>query len=1195
MSLGPINRELLMKYLLGDLSEEKQAQIEDAYSVDDDLHEELQEVEIDLVHRYVDNELSEEDREKFERLFLVPPGRRDEVAFARAFKAYTSGATPESPKGPETAKPVWSRLQPFLVPLRYAAMLLISVAVGYVIYRTVIYQSPETKVILALNEAHRGLRPTATRISGLDYGRVLDTRGGDQDKVDRIAFATAEMTALENVRSHPEASSFHALGRVYLAKSSFDDAIIQLEKALELDQTNAQIRNDLGVALFEKARISEKEDERAIQLAESRVQFDKAIELDGSFLAPVFNRALWYEYMSLPDDAEREWRAYLDKDSASGWADEARERLRAIEERRKRSSQTGEARLEDFRKAFQDGDERGAWLALSRSRTRFGNTIAETLLDEFLQFSADGQPAQARSRLGLAIYAGELEVRRAGDRFTQDLVRFYKRTTPARRELVGQARKLVKEGNENSKQTEYEKAVELHTRARTLFERSGDFCERVFAEYRVGSCNLRIDPDAALAILDRLTAECERKGYKWLLAQALLGMSDAESSKRNFSRTLEYSNRSLKLSEEVDDPSGALRNRQLPVAMHQQFGEYAKSSGLIIRALEEAARFSPEPQDLWTFYHQMAFNLHSMNFPTVALSFLRAAVGIAQQLETPIYTSRSYGLLALIHRAMKDYDQAVGSAQLALLEGERIAGEKSRNNLIASSTLNLAHIYRESGDFGNALECYNRAIEIHKALGLDIYKFQAHQGRLSSLIALNDPAAGAEIAETVALVEEYRSRITEESNRNAFFDLAQSIFDIAIDFTYSKMNDPRAAFDYAEASHARSLLDLMEAGAQVAGAEAPELQLQAVARPMDLSEIAGRLPDRAQLLQYAVLDDKLLIWLIARDIFEIRKVDIHAGEIDDKVETFLRLVTAKPDSSIDDVKQRGKELYDILVGPVDSQLDEHKPLYIVPDKSLHHLPFGALVSSETGKYLIEHYALALAPSSTLFVRQSEAASSRVRADDERVLSIGNPRFDRNRFPLPNLWSASHEARGIAGLYKFSSLYLEDDARAAQIKREMPNSDVIHFAGHYVADQQSPMLSKLLMAKVGGDSIQAQPSDEFITISEIYKMNLERTRLVVLSACRTGIERLYRGEGAVGAARPFIKAGVPVVVASLWPVETESTAALMISFHQYRKEHGLSTIESLQRAQQDMLHHPVSSYHHPYFWAGFAVIGGFARY
>jgi CHAT domain-containing protein len=71
----------------------------------------------------------------------------------------------------------------------------------------------------------------------------------------------------------------------------------------------------------------------------------------------------------------------------------------------------------------------------------------------------------------------------------------------------------------------------------------------------------------------------------------------------------------------------------------------------------------------------------------------------------------------------------------------------------------------------------------------------------------------------------------------------------------------------------------------------------------------------------------------------------------------------------------------------------------------------------------------------------------------------------------------------------------------------------------------------------------------------------------------------------------MSAGVPVVVASLWPVDSPATAELMIKFHEYRRNKGASTAEALRRAQRDMLSMSDQKLHKPYAWAGFVAFGG----
>ncbi len=160
---------------------------------------------------------------------------------------------------------------------------------------------------------------------------------------------------------------------------------------------------------------------------------------------------------------------------------------------------------------------------------------------------------------------------------------------------------------------------------------------------------------------------------------------------------------------------------------------------------------------------------------------------------------------------------------------------------------------------------------------------------------------------------------------------------------------------------------------------------------------------------------------------------------------------------------------------------------------------------------------------------------------------------------------------------------------------MDRADVIHIASHYVIDEHDPMLSKLLLTSSASAVDKVESSDSFLQAYEVYKRKLPITRLVALSACRTGVERYYSGEGMIGMSRTFLAAGVPLVAASLWPVESNPTADLMTSFHRYRKRAGLSSAAALRQAQLDMLNDPRQEHKQPYYWASFVLIGGYASF
>jgi CHAT domain-containing protein len=161
-----------------------------------------------------------------------------------------------------------------------------------------------------------------------------------------------------------------------------------------------------------------------------------------------------------------------------------------------------------------------------------------------------------------------------------------------------------------------------------------------------------------------------------------------------------------------------------------------------------------------------------------------------------------------------------------------------------------------------------------------------------------------------------------------------------------------------------------------------------------------------------------------------------------------------------------------------------------------------------------------------------------------------------------------------------------NARKSVFRQEASKYSIIHLATHGILDDASPMYSRLVMARAEND-----PTDDgLLEAREIMQLNL-RADLVVLSACQTARGRIGAGEGMVGMSWAFFVAGVPSMVASQWQVNSASTAKFMVDFHKRLKEQsGQSETKAhaLQQASLDVMKDP--RYRHPYYWAGFVLLG-----
>jgi CHAT domain-containing protein len=171
----------------------------------------------------------------------------------------------------------------------------------------------------------------------------------------------------------------------------------------------------------------------------------------------------------------------------------------------------------------------------------------------------------------------------------------------------------------------------------------------------------------------------------------------------------------------------------------------------------------------------------------------------------------------------------------------------------------------------------------------------------------------------------------------------------------------------------------------------------------------------------------------------------------------------------------------------------------------------------------------------------------------------------------------------------SKVYVGVAAREERVKAEANSARILHFATHGIFNDASPMYSHVLLSQAADNPQQ----DGLLEAWELLNLELN-AELVVLSACETARGKVGAGEGLIGLTWALFVAGCPTTVASQWKVLDVSTKTLMVEFHRrLRSETGdhrakLWKAEALRQAQLALLRR--REYRHPFYWAGFAVIG-----
>ena len=353
------------------------------------------------------------------------------------------------------------------------------------------------------------------------------------------------------------------------------------------------------------------------------------------------------------------------------------------------------------------------------------------------------------------------------------------------------------------------------------------------------------------------------------------------------------------------------------------------------------------------------------------------------------------------------------------------------------------------------------------------------------------------------------------------------------------------------------------------------------------------------------------------------------------------------------------QLYQSILGPASAAI-RGKRLWIVRDDILNSIPFEALVIEQPAqptvappdfaslRYLVMDHEIAYAPSATVLAAIRQQSNRKPVA--ENALLLGDPVFDQadTRFKsasrtletdttrdliaktflaagdvappgdeasstggaatvntsatarIPRLPATRKETTRIAAILKQAGtqaeVLLDLQANEAELtKRKLEQYRFLHLATHGLLNADRPQFSGLLLSLVGN----SDGFDGFLRTQEVFELRLG-SPLVILSACKTGLGKHRKGEGLVGLTRAFHYAGAQTVGVSLWPVDDDSTAALMTLFYRRllsSKPDGGRTRSlagdltgALRAAQLQLIEE--RRYSAPFFWAPFVLVGDY---
>ena len=387
----------------------------------------------------------------------------------------------------------------------------------------------------------------------------------------------------------------------------------------------------------------------------------------------------------------------------------------------------------------------------------------------------------------------------------------------------------------------------------------------------------------------------------------------------------------------------------------------------------------------------------------------------------------------------------------------------------------------------------------------------------------------------------------------SFSDYIPSLYDEYIRFLIDQ-NRPLDALSIAERGRSRVLASALGFHSSSAGLNLPRIQNNL------------RQSHRIVLAYWLSQKDSYL-WVITPAQMKVLKLppemDIKA-EIDTYSREVLEVNSAKE-------SRLGQKLYDVLVAPAENLIPKGSQVVVVPHRSLYRLNFETLVSPHPQPHFwIEDVCIQNAS----FLAMLETPKHVRPTYSKDLLLMGDP-IEASK-DYPGLEHAHEELLKVAAHFPRSQETVVDRQNAtppAYVSSNPEQFRYFHFVTHGTASDANPLDSAIVLSP--------SPDGYKLYVRNILKARIH-PELVTISACYGQGTRQYSGEGLVGLAWGFMRAGAHEVIAALWEVNDAANGDLMDQFYT-ELTNGKSEATALRDAKLTLVR---SKGHRsrPFYWA-----------
>jgi CHAT domain-containing protein/tetratricopeptide (TPR) repeat protein len=1030
-------------------------------------------------------------------------------------------------------------------------------------------QSGVSRTNELLARAYTEQRTLELRIPGAGYGPVRVERGSERSRLNRPEdLLRAEAEIASGLAAHPNDPAWlQAKARADLLDGNYEEARQSLERALALRPDSPSLLTDLGTAYFQRGE----SENRPADFGAAIEYFGRALRQAPDDPVALFNRAVASGKLFLYTQEIADWEHYLRVDPNGEWSEEARRRLQEVRERVEKHQQAvAESLLSPEEFARVAGDPARAEKLDQRIEDYLRVGLIEWLPAAFPEGAVSAAQSRDSARAGLMALARNLSEKHA-DRWMQDFLAGPQSPTGVTA-LVRSLR--ANEAGEPSV------AGKFAAQAQQEFSRVGNQPGRIRAEMEQVYAEQRsAESVRCLRSLRRVWTDLAGKRYSWLTGQSYLEAVSCSDMSEDIDTAM--TNAPLAIAATSDSGYGTLRLRSLSFAAYILLEKHRgdEAWGLTLEGLR---KYWSGPYPAGRAYELYAIwaddsELHSHEYLARSL-WLDATAAVAASGNRSVEAMARYRLAAT---SLATGDSAAAGEQFRRADAlfSKLPETPDTLTYIADSSVALAGLEASGGDIAAASDALDRAerilprvsdyhifLDFHRTRGMIYLK----QGNYSQ--------ADRSFSQATRIGEFGVEHFASELDRARWGRDTGLVYRGLLETWVAQHRGPQDTLELWEWYRALPLRDQHPSATAAALAKTDFSEpdsLPVSVQPPSLSTIQKQLQNQT-VLAYAALSNGLQIWVLDDQNVSQAWVPVSHDRLADLSKRFVA-ECGDPGSNTNALQRDSRQLYEWLVQPVESRLQNGRTLVLELDDAVAQLPIQALMDAQ-GRYLASRFAVSLSPGlwQTQRLRRGEVISA-----SDRALVVSVPAApEKLSASLPPLPSADQEAAAVAARFRSATELTGPQASLQEIEKFLPEAKVFHFAGHSLAMGGR---EGLLVAQGDRSEGDALPLLDAAALTSTVPKQCE---LAVLSACRTALEG-YEGTGQDGMVEALLRNGVPHVLATRWNIDSAVSANFINAFYS-KLLTGISVTQAAQGAAVETMRRSGSS--HPYYWAGFGVFG-----